>query len=172
MSTARATASVPPSTPELKKGETAPLSPLEKISRLLDEGKFQQAHALIVRDNTSAPAMRNALGVCLMRQGALAEAIKLYRGFVLTGSGLILRSDLPTIYRANYATALLMQGEVAGCISVLNELNDDQHPSVQRLRDAIAKWKKTLSFGKRLNWVLGIPPVEPVPIDFIPGDLG
>ena len=79
----------------------------------------------------------------------------------------------PTIYRTNFATALLMSGHPAGCEEILADLVDKTHPSVQRLIKAIDQWVKSLTFWQKLNWWVGR--IEPkdchVRLDFVPGEL-
>ena len=79
---------------------------------------------------------------------------------------------MPAVYKTNFATALLLGGHPAGCQEMLSEVGDESHPSVQRLRGAIARWEAGLSFWQKLNWRFGS--IEPkncrVPIDFEPGE--
>jgi hypothetical protein len=70
----------------------------------------------------------------------------------------------------NYATALLLAGEIRGCLGVLAGINDDQNPSVVRLRVAVKNWKRSLGFVTRLRWVFGETIDDPVPFDGVPGE--
>jgi hypothetical protein len=106
-----------------------------------------------------------------MRLGNVKVAVDVYRGLVLSSGGLILRQDVPVVYKTNYATALLLSGNVSGCQRVLNEVNDQSSPPVQRLRDAIHGWVKGMSFWQRLNWWTGGTPTHPVVLNFPPGEL-
>jgi hypothetical protein len=77
------------------------------------------------------------------------------------------------VYTANYATALFLGGHPAGCLNVLAEARDEQHPSVVRLRAAVKKWEGTLSLWQRLNWWFGRiePAGAPGVLDYPPGEL-
>lgn len=106
-----------------------------------------------------------------MRMDAAGGAIRIYRELVLGSGGLVLRSDVPVVYKTNYATALLRNGNVSGCVSILDEILDEQNQAVQKLRAAIRKWHSGLTFWGKLAWRLGSEPAEPIVLDFAPGDL-
>lgn len=156
-----------------KPAEVAPpqIPLLEKVRQLLAAGRADEAKRLLVREHSEHVLVKNALGVCLLRLGQFDDAVKLFRGIALTGHGIVVRTDVPTIVKSNFATALLLRGEVDGCLSILSESQDLQHPSVIRLYEAVQRWKKTLTIGQRLHWWLGVPPEKPVPLDFEPGEI-
>jgi len=98
--------------------------------------------------------------------------VKEYRDLVVNPGCTWMRPDVPTIYKTNFAIALLLAGRPAGCLQVLDELRQEEHPAVQRLRAVMSKWEQGLSFWQKLNWYIGkIEPNRPVTIDFTPGDL-
>ena len=82
-----------------------------------------------------------------------------------------IRPELPTIYKLNFATALLLAGNPSGCAEILRETTDESHPGVQRLRACIGRWKRGLTFYQRLNWMCGWTSEtnSHVPLDFEPG---
>jgi len=145
---------------------------LARIRKLFDAGRPQEAAELIRRFGTAAPLMSNAYGVALMRSGEPARAIDVYRNLVISESGVCLRPDVPVFFKTNYATALLLTRNIAGCLSVLREINDEQHPEVVRLRAAIAEWKRTLGRWQRF-WlsIAGEASGKPVQLSFPPGVL-
>ena len=145
---------------------------LAEIQKLFDTGRSKDAAELIRRFGTRSPAVGNAYGVALMRSGAADKAVEVYRNLVLSESGVCLRSDVPTLFKTNFATALLLATNVSGCLSVLREINDVQNPEVIRLREAIAQWKRTLSWWQRL-WlkIAGEAPGKTVHLGFSPGRL-
>jgi hypothetical protein len=153
----------------------APVSPaqvlLDQARHLLELDKPQEAFDLINAKGSGAPAMKNARGVCLMRMQQPALAVRTYRSIVLDHNGISLRSDVPIVYKTNFATALLLDGNVSGCQSVLDEIRDENDPGVQKLRSVIQRWVSELSFLKRLAWKAGSQPAHPVTIDFVPGEL-
>ena len=144
---------------------------LEQARRLLEAGKPQEAFDLINAKGSGGPAFKNARGVCLMRMGQAALAVRTYRSIVLDTSGISLRTDVPTVYKRNFATALLLDGNVLGCQSVLDEIRDENDPGVQNLRSVIRRWISGLPFFQRLAWKAGSQPKGAVTIDFVPGEL-
>jgi hypothetical protein len=149
-----------------KPGETEAYA---KVRRLVETNRLDEALTL-ARSRHDAP-MKNAQGVCLMRKGFPAEAIRIYRTMVLDNTGLFLREQIPAVYKTNYALALLLSGHAAGGINILKELAGTDDPSVQKLRSIIDGWKSQLSFLERLGLMLGLEPKRPVLLDFPPGEL-
>jgi hypothetical protein len=144
---------------------------IDRVGDLLGEGRPQKCLELLARSGLGSPWAANATGVCLLRLGQTRRAIELFRGLVLGPGGLVLRRDLPTAFKTNFATALLMDGNVSGCTSVLAEVREDDHPTLQKLRAAIRRWRDGMSFRENVWWHLGSPPDRPVELGFEPGDL-
>lgn len=144
---------------------------IERIQKLADGGNLDAATALL-RDVRRDKHLQDALGVCLLRRGHAAEAVRLYRDLVLAPGCTWMKPDLPTAFKLNYATALLLDGRPSGCLAMLSEINQSDHPTVIRLRTAIEAWERTLDWWPWLNWKLGrIDPYDkPVRIDFPPGE--
>lgn len=140
-----------------------------KVRRFLENNRVEEALALARSRHDSL--MKNAQGVCLMRQGKADEAIRIYRTLLLDSTGLFLREDLPTVYKTNYAFALMLSGHAAGGINILTELSDVDHPSVHQLRFVVGAWKARLSLMQKLGLTLGLEPKRPVVLDFPPGEL-
>ncbi|MEX0703838.1 MAG: hypothetical protein WD069_17195 [Planctomycetales bacterium] len=157
-----------------KETSPVPQSPaaatLKKIQALVEQERHQEAFDLSNRNSTADPMIKNARGVCLMRMRQSAQAVRVFRELNLMGGGITLRPDVPAIFKTNYATALFLSGNVAGCCDVLHELRNHPHPRVAELREEIAKWKRGLSLLQRLGWGLGVQPDRPVTADFVPGD--
>lgn len=149
----------------------SPADPIDaKLRRLLDEGRLDEAIVLVRSRGSSAPAMQNAYGVCLMRLGQVESAVRVYRSLVLNGGGLLMRQNVPTKWKTNFATALLLSGRGSGCWSVLDEIADETDPGVQRLREAIQKSRSgQSSWQKFVDWLRGYE--RPVSLDFLPGDI-
>ncbi len=116
---------------------------------------------------------QNIRGVQFMREGKLDEAISVLRSLVMPPGCTWTRPEAPNVFKRNFATALLLAGHPSGCLELLAEMKDEQHPRVQQIRAAIKRWEKTLSFFQWLNWRTGWiePENRPVLLDFIPGEL-
>lgn len=116
---------------------------------------------------------QNERGVLLMREGNIEEAVRVLRPLVVAPGCIWTRTDAPFLVRRNFATALLLAGQPAGCLELLAEMKDDKHARVVQLRAAIKRWEKTLSLLEWVNWRTGwIAPVNrPVAIDFLPGEI-
>ncbi|REJ90632.1 MAG: tetratricopeptide repeat protein [Planctomycetota bacterium] len=144
---------------------------LHKVAQLLSEGQPAQALALLDRSNLNSPAFVNARGVCLMRLTRLDDALRLFRSLVLAPGCMWMKPDLPVIYRTNFATILLLTNHPAGCLDVLREVSERDHPSVIRLKRTLEEWVAGLSWHHWMAWKLGLEPSVPVQIDYAPGEV-
>jgi hypothetical protein len=145
---------------------------LTRVAGLLREGQPGQALQAIARARTGSPWVTNAIGVCQLRLGNARVAVDVFRGLVLAGGGLLLRRDVPPVFKINYATALLLADNLEGCQNVLAEVAEGEHPAVQSLRTAIRRWKAALTLWEKVRWYLGGQVNRPVTLDGPPGDLG
>lgn len=144
---------------------------LTRIDELLRTGRVDEAIQMLRTRGLDSPALRNAMGVCLMRAGKAAQAVDVYRDLLMIPGGISLKLDAPTLHAVNYATALLLMGNVSGCRTIVDDIPGAPHPSVVRLRAAIAAWKRTLSPIQRLRCALLGEAPKPVSLDFPPGEL-
>jgi Flp pilus assembly protein TadD len=145
---------------------------LAAVRNLLDAGKPQEAADVLRRFGTGSLELGNAYGVCLMRAGDFSRAVEVYRSLLLSGGGACLKADVPTAVKTNYAMALLLAGNVYGCLFALRETAQEQDPTVIRLRAAIDRWLGSLKWWQRLWFkAAGEVPAKPVPLDFAPGEL-
>jgi hypothetical protein len=143
---------------------------LDQIRRCLETGSIEEA-LRIAKKNEADPDMRNAIGVCQMRLGYPERAIAIYRTLTLASCGVIVKPGIPDKYKINFATAHLLNGHVPGCKWMLNELTDRNSPAANRLREAIARWKKSLSIWERFNFVFGGEPKNPILLDLPFGEV-
>jgi hypothetical protein len=145
---------------------------LALVQTLLDVGKPKEAVELLRKYGMGSSELSNAYGVALMRAGEAVKAVEVYRRVCLDVSGVCLKAKLPTVLKANYATALLLAKNVSGCLVLLREIAQEQDPYMQKLRAAIDRWRRSLSWWERLafDWY-GADPDKPVPLDFQPGEL-
>jgi hypothetical protein len=144
---------------------------LDKVSKHLQEGNVERALEAIVRSKLRSSWAVNANGVCLLRLGRAKQAVDLFRGLVLAPGGMAFRADAPPAFRINFATALLADDNLGGCLSILHAINDEENPAVRQLRDAIQRFRDGISLWKRLQWRLGMPPSGRVAMDFPLGNL-
>jgi predicted Zn-dependent protease len=144
---------------------------LDQAETLLRAGQPRQALDLLARSKADSPWATNATGVCLLRLGQADRAVELFRNLVLSG-GLFLRREVPTAWKVNFATALLMADNLAGGVRLLGEIQDEDHPGVRRLRAALQNWQGRLSVWEKIWWSLGGRPARRVELDFLPGELG
>ncbi len=144
---------------------------LHKVEQHLQDGQAAAALECIARAKVKSPWLTNAAGVCQLRLGNADVAVNVFRGLVLAAGGLVLRDDVPAVFKTNYATALLTAGHLSGCLHVLAEVRDKGGPAVQRLRAAIRHWWDGLTFWQKVNWFLGGQPDKPLALGFPPGDL-
>jgi hypothetical protein len=163
--------SAPPKVKNSSGVESPLVSLLNKIQKLLDADRPEAALNLVEGRGLADPAAKNARGVCLMRAGRMEPALKVFRELTLAPGGVWFRPNVPLEYKTNLATALLLNGLVSGCLSVLDEIVNETSPRVQLLRAAIARWKAGLSWGRWIWWWLGSEPDYPIPLDFAAGEL-
>lgn len=144
---------------------------LRQAQRLIDAGQPDQALKVLGRSKLTTDEVRNARGVCLLRLGRIDDALQQFRTLTLAPGCTWMKPGLPAIYQVNFATTLLISGRRAGCLSALYEIDDQSHPSVLRLRGAIERWQRSLSWSQWLLWKIGVEPSLPVALDFPPGEL-
>src|SRR5262249_41369130 len=121
---------------------------LGKVDEFLRAGQAAKALDVIARARSKSPWATNALGVCQLRLGNAGVAVDVFRGLVLAGS-VFLRADVPAVFKTNFATALLAADNLAGCLRVLEEMRDEENPAVRRLREAVRRWKGSLTFWEK-----------------------
>ena len=143
---------------------------MSQVELFLRAGQPRRALDLLARGKVQSPWATNATGVCLLRLGQADRAVELFRPLVLAGS-LFVRPDVPTAWKVNFATALLLTDNLSGCVEVLADIQEEDHPGVQRLRAALREWRGRLSLWERVRWFLGEQPDRRVELDFPPGEL-
>jgi hypothetical protein len=151
--------------------KTAEPDLFEQVEALLASDQPQQALSLLNREKQKLEWMVNAQAVCQLRLGKFEQAMELLRGRVLAASSVCLRGDIPPALAVNFATALLLMGNVDGCVSALHDIKDQQHAGVRQLNAAIADWRRGLTFGQKVRLWFGSAPIRPVELGFPPGVL-
>lgn len=142
-----------------------------KTDQLLKDGDPGKALEGLARAKSTSSWVANAKGVCQLRLGNQKVALDVFRSLVLGAGGILLRKDVPAVFKTNYAVALLLSDNMSGCLSALAEVNEDAHPAVGRLKAAFRQWKDGLTFWQRMNWYMGGQPAHAVDLSFPPGDL-
>jgi hypothetical protein len=163
------TATVPSATTAKMSADLGTL--ITTVTKLLQEEKPQQAIEILHQSRLNSPWVANAIAVCYLRLEQPRIAVDIYRSLVLGPGGITLRRDAPCVLKTNYATALLLLNKVGGCLSILRDLNEHDHPAVSRLRNALAQSLRDLSLWRRFWWYLGSELPGPVALDFPAGDL-
>ncbi|MEW4565225.1 hypothetical protein AB1K70_22060 [Bremerella sp. JC770] len=145
---------------------------LVRVNRLIQDGQYGQALNLVHASGRDL-TLKNAKGVCLLRLGKYDEAVSVYREIVFKQGCVWVRPEIPTIYKVNFATALLLAGQIEGGLSVLGQAMDEGHPGVVRLRQSIRRWKQSFTLWQRIMWLFGgmNDAKSPLELDFLPGIL-
>ncbi|QEL19585.1 tetratricopeptide repeat protein [Limnoglobus roseus] len=142
---------------------------LARVSVCLDRGKPDEALSLLAGPGT--PWIQNARAVCQMRTGRPAEAAGILRRLVFEPSGLAMKQEVPAVFQANYATALLLEGNTDGFFSVFHAIRERGDPAVARIDAALRRWKRSMNAWQRIGSFFGTGGPS-FTIDFTPGDLG
>jgi hypothetical protein len=153
------------------RGTTPPGSPeellLQEVADALREKQPRKALERISRARTYSPRITNARALCHLHLGESQQAVTLLRPIVLTES-MTLRPDVPVVLQATFAAALLLDGNVAGSLHVLDDIEEKAHPQVQQLRSSIERWKNGLPFWRKLCWMMGDYPRPPADLYVLP----
>jgi hypothetical protein len=136
----------------------APVKTVEnvtEIASMLDRGQIQHALASITHTGQDTPPWRIARGVCLLRMGRLDDAARLFADLVFPGGGVIVPEDTPSLYIANFITAMLLKRNLASAIPLLEHLRSDGHPYVTQLLQAAQQWRRSLTRFQRFRCYIG-----------------
>jgi hypothetical protein len=144
---------------------------LAQVRTHLENGHPKAALETISRANIASPWLANAMGVCQLRLGNTEAALGIYRKLVLSQVGASVRYDALVVFKANYATALLAEGNLQRGLLVLGTIKKDPHPAVQKLRNALEQARQKLTPWQKLQWSMGMLFTLPVSLDFPRGDL-
>jgi len=139
---------------------------IDRIHDLLGEGRAEEALVLVNQHEEPSDLWQNAKGACLLRLGLYERALQVLRGIVFPGGSIFVPEDVPALYRANFATAMLLTDHMDGAIAIAEHLVSDGHPYVSQVLQAVQRWKKSLTFLQRAALALGWYPEKPVQMDF------
>ena len=146
------------------------ISARDPVRQLLGQGRTQEALNLLNHLGQNSASSKNIKAVCLLRLGRIHEAISILSEITFQGN-ICVPPDTPVVFQTNFATAMLMANNKEAAISVIERLDDKQHPAVARIRNAIKTWEKGLNIFQRLLSKAGIYPRKAIPVDFVPGDI-
>jgi len=141
---------------------------LTKVGDLLRDGRANEAVDAIGLSYLPCPRTVNALAVCHLRLGNTVRALRLLRHIATDDTGR-LRPDVPLVFKTNLATSLLVAGEEVGFLRTLDEIGDENHPAVRRLRAAAARRTEPRSAWERFLRRFGI---RPDPVSALDGPVG
>ncbi len=148
-----------------------PLSTLDQVRPLIDQGDFRKALDVLERTRDLSPGAENARAVCLMRLGHPDAAVSIFQRLLLHG-GVTIRDDASDLHIINFATALFLTQNPRGALDALDELHQPDAPAALQLRTAITRWRKSLNILQRLAFIAyGTAPNKPVLLDFPPGQM-
>lgn len=142
---------------------------MDRIRALLNEGRALEALNLINHMGQTSPEWQNARGVCLLRLGRTNEAVTILRDVVFPDNRICVPDDVPVLYRANFATAMILLRNIEAAHHLLEHMDVRSHPYAEQLATAFQRWKKTLSWIQRLLGSLGWHAAKPICLDFPPG---
>jgi len=95
-----------------------------------------------------------------------------FRDIVFPDGSVSVPEDVPPLYRANFATAMLLTNRIGAGMYVLEHMNPDEyHPYADRLLAAVRQWKNNLSLIERIGCAVGWYPKKPPTLDFPLGEM-
>ncbi len=145
---------------------------LDRVRDLLNQNRAEEAADSVVRFGLGNIELINAYGVCLIRAGHVDKALETYRNLCLDSNGVTLKANVPSVPVANFATALLLKGNVRGCLETLAHVRDGADPPITRVREAVERWKRSLGVLQRAKVAMfGEVPAGSVSLGFPPGEL-
>ena len=142
----------------------------DPVRQLLDQGRTHEALNLLDHLGQNSASSKNIKAVCLLRLGRVREAVSILSEITFQGN-ICIPPETPVVFQTNFATAMLMANNKEAAISVVERLEDKQHPAVARIKNAIKTWEKGLNIFQRLLSRAGIYPRKEIPLDFVPGDI-
>lgn len=145
-------------------------SVLARVERHLAGGRPEEALAAAEGAGPGSAWVDNARAVCYLRLGRPGRAVEILRGLVFHPTGLSVRPDAHPVHQANYATALLLDGNADGFFGVLAGIGDRTHPAVRGLDEAVRAWEAGRTWGERVRSLLGVAG-RPVALVAPPGHL-
>ena len=142
---------------------------LTVVNNYLKSGNPESALRLIDKE-THQPELVNARGVCLLRLNKIDPALEFFKEIVFQNC-ICMPSTTPSLYIANYLTALILKGNTPIALDLEETLNGSSHPYVVELKQAMRKWRRALPWYQRILCKVGIYPNKPLTLQFEPGGI-
>ncbi|MCE5339580.1 MAG: hypothetical protein LLF92_00445 [Planctomycetaceae bacterium] len=144
---------------------------LNIIQNYLKSGNPEKALRLL-GEETHQPELENARGVCLLRLNRIDSALEIFKEIVFQHC-ICIASTTPSLYKANYMTALLLKGSTSMAMELDGTLNDTDniHPYVVELKQLIRNFKYTLPWYQRILCYVGVYPNKSLTLPFEPGGI-
>jgi hypothetical protein len=142
---------------------------LDVVQNYLKSGNPEKALRLLGEERHN-PELVNARGVCLLRLNEIDSAVEVFRELVFQGC-ICISTTVPSLYKANYITALLLNGSTSMAMELEGTLFDKSHPYVAALKQAMRNWRHTLPWYQRIMCNVGMYPNKPLPLPFEPGSI-
>ncbi|GAA4421599.1 hypothetical protein [Bremerella cremea] len=140
------------------------------MKSLVASGDFAKALSLVQIPGTDI-LLKNAKGVCLLRLGKFDAAVTLYREIVFNAGCVWVRPEVPIFFKVNFATALVLSGNIDGGSNILAQSMDENNEAARRLRSCLQSWRRSYPLWKKIFWAVGLGPANtaPLTLDFEPG---
>jgi len=144
---------------------------LEYVKKLINENNNEKALEILNHNSDKSIWAQNARAVCLMRLNSPANAAKVLTPIIFKSGSIIINSEVPEKIKLNLVEAMLLIGNVAGAVNLIENCQDDC-PTRTKLKAAIKKWEKSLPIWSRFMIFLGILPFDkPITIEHPYGEL-
>jgi hypothetical protein len=148
-----------------------PKNSVENISELINNNQFEDALNILSQNPNRSLLLQNVQAICWMRSGQAPKAVEVLTPLVYQGSSVTINPNVSESVILNLVTARLLTGNLSGAVSLLAEVTEESS-MCQKLKSAIAAWKRKQSFFSRIAFALGLLPMDmPIPLDFPPGQL-
>ncbi len=137
---------------------------IDHIKSLINSNNIKDALEILNHSADKSLLFQNARAVCFMRENLLKEAIDLLRSLVFHDKSITADRNVPEMIHLNLAEAMLISGNISGAQSLINAC-DEQSEQKEKLIQAVANWKRSLPFWKKLDILFGTLPYNtPIPV--------
>lgn len=142
---------------------------LTVVRNYLKSGSPEKALHLIDKE-THQPELANARGVCLLRLNKIDPALEVFKEIVFQNF-ICIPLTTPSLYKANYLTALILKGNTQTAMDLEKTLNGSSHPYVVELKQAIQNWRRALPWYQRMLCKVNLYPNKAMKLPFVPGGI-
>ncbi len=132
---------------------------LEHLKHLINNDNIKDALEILNHSADKSLMFQNARAVCFMRENLLKEALDLLRSMVFHNNALTADLQIPEVIRLNLAEAMLISGNIAGAVTLMNECGE-RTVQKEKLLQSVENWKKELPFWKKIDIFFGVLPYD------------